>query len=342
MKGHFQVIVASPPCSTFSRARWANRQGPRPLRSAAYPRGFLRLTASRRKELTTANGLVDFAVELLTIQKEQGRYGLLEHPEDLGRHGEGGTPGSIWRWEVTKQLMDGDNWVSGSLRQSDWGRPYAKPTRLAGNLPGLDKILALGEPRFDDQGWYQGPLTMTADKPAVVLIGRNGDKFKTNPTAAWPEILCTTLASSIVDLASAKSTSPADGGSPPKMEYTMPRTSRRKITRQEWASLARGEGVEDIYVGRGGGASKVSRSPWANPFRIGKEGDRCEVINKYRHYAAANFKNEDLMKLDGRVLLCHCRLQDECHADVLIDMVKALTNKEKLDGPRTWRRHSAT
>ena len=155
--GEVDAIVASPPCSTFSRARWANRQGPKPLRSARFPRGFARLKAKDRQKTEEANTLVDFAVEALTEIVKRGGLALLEHPEDLGKRTEGGEPGSVWRWGSVEALakLPGVTW--GALFQRDWGAPYSKPTRLLGNLPILTNILFEGPPCFAD-GWYKGPL----------------------------------------------------------------------------------------------------------------------------------------------------------------------------------------
>ena len=38
--GNYDVIVTTPPCSSFSRARFANKDGPRPARNQEQPRGF--------------------------------------------------------------------------------------------------------------------------------------------------------------------------------------------------------------------------------------------------------------------------------------------------------------
>lgn len=58
----------------------------------------------------------------------------------------------------------------------------------------------------------------------------------------------------------------------------------------------------DVYIGR--------PSKWGNPFKIGKDGTRQEVIKKYRIMA---LNNKELMKdivkeLDGKVLGCYCIL----------------------------------
>ncbi len=66
-----------------------------------------------------------------------------------------------------------------------------------------------------------------------------------------------------------------------------------------------------IYIGRG--------SPWGNPFVIGKDGTRAEVIAKYRTYLEADeallarVKNE----LKGKDLLCFCKPAG-CHGDIIL------------------------
>ena len=60
-EGAFVLVVSSPPCGTFSRARHANRKGPRPVRSKAFPLGFPWLRGRARKHVQEANELVDFS-----------------------------------------------------------------------------------------------------------------------------------------------------------------------------------------------------------------------------------------------------------------------------------------
>ena len=71
----------------------------------------------------------------------------------------------------------------------------------------------------------------------------------------------------------------------------------------------------DIYIGR--------PSKWGNPFEIGKDGTRKEVIEKY----AAWIKTQpDLLKelheLRGKILGCWCS-PSTCHGDVLTKMANA-------------------
>jgi hypothetical protein len=65
-------------------------------------------------------------------------------------------------------------------------------------------------------------------------------------------------------------------------------------------------------------------SKWGNPFVMGRDGDRAEVIRKYRAWVV---EQADLMgalpALRGKVLGCWCA-PAACHGDVLADLVEAL------------------
>ena len=74
----------------------------------------------------------------------------------------------------------------------------------------------------------------------------------------------------------------------------------------------------DVYIGRG--------SKWGNPFVIGKDGTREEVIEKYRLWLWQQIKDryilkEDLLKLDNQRLGCFCKPQ-ACHGDVIVRAVE--------------------
>ena len=153
------LVAGSPPCQTFSRALWANRQGPKPGRSRRYSRGFPWLRGKARRKIAQANQLVTFTVESLRLQMEPSPRALAlgEHPEDLGKV-KSGEPASIWQWDEVREIADRPGAITGALHQSDWGREYPKPTRLIGRLPGLETILRIGWPIFDEAGSYKGPL----------------------------------------------------------------------------------------------------------------------------------------------------------------------------------------
>lgn len=68
----------------------------------------------------------------------------------------------------------------------------------------------------------------------------------------------------------------------------------------------------DIYIGR--------PSKWGNPFVIGRDGDRVEVIAKYRRWIADQpHLLAALGELRGKRLACYCA-PGPCHGDVLADL----------------------
>ena len=72
----------------------------------------------------------------------------------------------------------------------------------------------------------------------------------------------------------------------------------------------------DVYIGRGG--------PWGNPFEIGRDGTRAEVITKYRVWITSDDRVavallNNLHMLQGKVLGCFCAPLS-CHGDVLAEL----------------------
>jgi len=99
---------------------------------------------------------------------------------------------------------------------------------------------------------------------------------------------------------------------------------------KEWVKDTKNE-----YIGRAGivfidGERYPKRSsPFQNPFKIGKDGVRDEVIDKYRSYIIDNIeKNQTLMKqlinMKGKRLGCWC-YPDACHGDVLLELIDMYT-----------------
>lgn len=71
----------------------------------------------------------------------------------------------------------------------------------------------------------------------------------------------------------------------------------------------------DVYIGR--------PSKWGNPFKIGRDGTRQQVLEKYRVWIAGQWDLLDsLDELEGKVLGCHCKPQD-CHGDILKELIDA-------------------
>lgn len=69
----------------------------------------------------------------------------------------------------------------------------------------------------------------------------------------------------------------------------------------------------DVYIGRPG--------PWGNPFVIGKDGDRAQVIAKYRAWLLArpSLVARARAELRGKTLGCWCAPQ-ACHGQVLAEV----------------------
>ena len=72
---------------------------------------------------------------------------------------------------------------------------------------------------------------------------------------------------------------------------------------------------EYVYIGR--------PSPWGNPFRIGPDGDRAEVIRRYAAWvhepAQRDMRDRVRSDLRGKVLGCYCS-PEHCHGDVLAEI----------------------
>lgn len=71
----------------------------------------------------------------------------------------------------------------------------------------------------------------------------------------------------------------------------------------------------DVYIGR--------PSKWGNPFEIGKDGTRKEVIEKYEKWIQTQPELlADLHELKGKILGCWCS-PSACHGDVLVRLANS-------------------
>jgi uncharacterized protein DUF4326 len=69
----------------------------------------------------------------------------------------------------------------------------------------------------------------------------------------------------------------------------------------------------NIYIGR--------PSKWSNPFKIGRDGSRQEVIQKYKDMIIVNIEliKQIPLELKGKTLGCWCKPY-QCHGDVLAEL----------------------
>lgn len=77
-----------------------------------------------------------------------------------------------------------------------------------------------------------------------------------------------------------------------------------------------------VYIGR--------PSRWGNPFIIGKDGTREEVVRKYRtmlQFGGLQIALQ-LHELKGKDLVCYCAPLP-CHGDVLLELANAKAHSER-------------
>lgn len=78
-----------------------------------------------------------------------------------------------------------------------------------------------------------------------------------------------------------------------------------------------------VYVGRRNAGRGLAESAFANPYKIGQDGNRAEVIQKYRSWLLGRRELlQRLHELRGRRLACWCK-PEPCHGDVLVELVDA-------------------
>ena len=70
--------------------------------------------------------------------------------------------------------------------------------------------------------------------------------------------------------------------------------------------------INDVYIGR--------PSKWGNPYSIGQDGTRSDVIAKHREWLKGQPHLLDaLPELKGKNLVCYCAPQ-ACHGDTLLKL----------------------
>lgn len=102
------------------------------------------------------------------------------------------------------------------------------------------------------------------------------------------------------------------------------------INHKDW------DGVDGIYVGR--------PSVLGNPFVIGRDGTRLEVIEKYRHWLRRQYKQGGKVKLEllrlaqlhlegkNLLLVCWC-LPAPCHAEFIKEAIEKIAENNLDDQP---------
>lgn len=110
-----------------------------------------------------------------------------------------------------------------------------------------------------------------------------------------------------------------------KVKYIRPKYS----TLREWINDSK-----NIYIGRRGvillekKRFPESNSIFCNPYKIGKDGTREDVLVKYENYirekiAEDSSFSEELKNLKGKTLGCWCK-PDKCHGDILLKLINEI------------------
>jgi hypothetical protein len=87
----------------------------------------------------------------------------------------------------------------------------------------------------------------------------------------------------------------------------------------------------DVYIGRANSYSGLPESKWHNPFVIGVDGTRKEVIAMYKEYVQLMPElMSSLHELEGKTLGCWCH-PSACHGDVLVELCKINKPNKLLD-----------
>lgn len=101
-----------------------------------------------------------------------------------------------------------------------------------------------------------------------------------------------------------------------------------KTTRKKFTIKGVGE-QGHIYIGRGYryNLKLAPKSKWHNPYTLAKEHtneERLEVIRLFKEYITKGEGKHllnDLHELEGKIICCHCEENQDCHGDILINLL---------------------
>ncbi|CAK0877994.1 unnamed protein product [Prorocentrum cordatum] len=125
--GYFHAVIASSPCSTWSRARFLGK-GSKPLRTRLEPwgRSDMSFTAFERLRLDLGARLLPAAMQAVREVCLAGGLGLMEHPADPV---EDPYP-SIWNFPEMASLLEETGGQINRIDQRRYGAPSMKPTMI--------------------------------------------------------------------------------------------------------------------------------------------------------------------------------------------------------------------
>ena len=153
----------------------------------------------------------------------------------------------------------------------------------------------------------------------------------TAATAVWPAPLCDFLAKLAAEASlhvppsttDPTATALTNGDDVAAAAVASKSPVRLKITDAEFRELANGGtlGKERVYIGRGGRG--VTPSRWGNPFRVDALCHRVQAIDRYKTHLSNSGLIEYIHEILGKDLLCHCKPEEPCHGDYLLELCRA-------------------
>ena len=188
--GRVVMVLAGPPCETWSVARWNGGSrdtgnGPRAVRSSTQLWGLLDLDATERQQVALGNALMRTVILFLAAARVYGFSAVMEHPQLPGWMPD--APSS-WNLPELKLLARAGGTECVHLDQCCCGTPWKKPTRLfAVNLPELGKLVA--------QLPGGGRCCPALGHRHVTLSGKGADGvYRTAPAKTYNSAMCKVLA----------------------------------------------------------------------------------------------------------------------------------------------------
>ena len=168
--GALHAIIGGPPCRTVSACRYADDDGPKPVRSETEPYGLESLT-SKQREWVEDDIALFFKMKLIYMVAEHNKprwcdkviFGL-QQPQDPKEYRSQQDVDkrqymSVWRMESWKRFQNKYKLMLTSFEQGAFGHIKVKPTSFAHNILGFEEREGATSPRDGgDQGWKHRPL----------------------------------------------------------------------------------------------------------------------------------------------------------------------------------------
>ena len=162
------------PCGSWSAARYANSNGPPPLRSSTFPWGLPSLSREHQRQVDEANVLMLGQWRILRAMHKDGATTSAEHPEDPRRE----PLPSFWNTKFFEEMKTGMSLSGARFPQCKYESLNYKGTEIWANFESIGEMSGVCT-----HGWHQS------------LIGRDfKGRFLTKASQAYPSAMCKHLA----------------------------------------------------------------------------------------------------------------------------------------------------